>query len=224
MIIQADPSIVDCRPVFLVGAGGLAREMYSWISAELDETAAFRFSGFVVDDPGNESDTGNVRSLGPILTVAEASHVPGASFIMAVGAPQLRLNFFERLVMHGMAPLSFIHSSAIIGRSVDIGIGTTVCPHVCLTANVRVGRGVLLNVGARLGHDVTVGDFSSLLGSNVVNGSVKIGERALLGAGCVIHPGVTVGNDSTVGIGAVVISRVRHSTTVFGNPAKRIIA
>lgn len=208
--------------VFIAGAGGMAREVYSWLLPDLRAAEGVTFGGFVVDNPSANAAVSDGLP-GPCLSIADAARGGSAGcFVLAVGRPADRRGLFGRLVTGGLHPATLVHPSVIMGEAVRLGEGVVVCPAASLTTAVTVGDGVLINVGTRIGHDVTIGAFTSLLGNNIINGDVRIGEDVLLGAGSLIHPGVAVESRAVVGMGSVVIRSVSAETTVFGNPAKRV--
>jgi sugar O-acyltransferase (sialic acid O-acetyltransferase NeuD family) len=208
--------------VFIAGAGGLAREVYSWLLPDLRAAEGVTFGGFVVDDPSANATVSNGLP-GPCLSIADAARGGSAGcFVLAVGRPVDRRGLFERMVNAGLRAATLVHPSVIMGEAIRFGEGVVVCPAASLTTAVTVGDGVLINVGTRIGHDVTIGAFTSLLGNNTINGDVRIGEDVLLGAGSLIHPGVVVESRAVIGMGSVVIRSVPVETTVFGNPAMRV--
>jgi len=208
---------------FIVGAGGLGREVYGWILPPWPRQSQNQehLLGFVDDAPDASLERFGIRQRVYSLEVA-AKEYPGSGFVLAVGSPASRESLFDRLLSAGLKPLSFISDDAKIGYNSNVGPGSILAPGTSLTHGVQVGMGVLLNTGVRVGHEARIGDFSCLLGTCTINGEVVIGQRVLVGSGVVIHPRVEVGDDVTIGIGAVVIRKVRSGVTVFGNPAVKL--
>ena len=73
-----------------------------------------------------------------------------------------------------------------------------------------------------IGHDASFGSFVQVNPGAQIGGVVSIGESVLIGSGSTVRQGLKVKQASTVGSGSVVLSSVRESTTVVGNPAKRL--
>jgi len=200
-------------PLVLLGAGGLARELLGWMARDPSWP---RPIALVQDAQAEEQSHFGVP-------VRQFDEVVGlVQFLVAVAPPALKESLSGNALGRGWLPATYVDLSAIIGLDVRIGRGCIVSPLCTVSSNAQLGEFVTLNCRSGVGHESTVGDYSTLLGSNQVNGNVQVGDHALLGAGSIIHPGRKVGRCATVGIGAVVLTHVKESTAVFGNPAKRI--
>jgi acetyltransferase-like isoleucine patch superfamily enzyme len=87
---------------------------------------------------------------------------------------------------------------------------------------VTLGRFVTLNLAATVGHDVAVGDWSTLSGHVDITGKVSLGEGVFAGSHACVLPGLKVGDRAVVGAGTVVTRNVSAGSTMFGVPAKLI--
>jgi sugar O-acyltransferase (sialic acid O-acetyltransferase NeuD family) len=202
------------KPLFIYGAGGLGREILSMVQA-LDE---WEVKGFF--DDGNDSETiKGIRVLGGIKATKDLdadSHI-----VFAVGDPVAKKSLISRIKKPFLTP-TLIHPSAVIQdtTSVNIGPGCLICAGVRITCDIRIGGHVLLNLNCTVGHDTSIGSFSSIMPGVNIAGEVTIGECVLLGSGCNIRNRVNVANTSRVGMGAVVLQDVSYGQTVAGVPAR----
>ena len=73
-----------------------------------------------------------------------------------------------------------------------------------------------------LGHDATVGSYSTISSFCGINGNVKLGERVFVGSHACIAPGRRIGNDAFLCIGSVVMTNVKAGVKMIGNPAKKM--
>jgi sugar O-acyltransferase (sialic acid O-acetyltransferase NeuD family) len=115
---------------------------------------------------------------------------------------------------------SFVHQSAVIYGSSDIGNGTLVLPNSVIDASVTIGDFCLINNNATISHNSVLGDFCHIAINVAVSGGVKIGEGTLIGAGSIILPEITIGKWAIIGAGAVVTKDVPDFAVVYGNPSK----
>ena len=106
--------------------------------------------------------------------------------------------------------------------------------------NLRLGRGVFINLGCRfqdtggitIGDGTLIGHGSTLTTLNhhvdpdrradMMPAPIRIGRKAWLGAAVTVVPGVTIGDGAIVGAGAVVTKDVPANAIVAGVPAKLI--
>ena len=209
------------RPLYIVGAGGLGREVLSYVrDIEASGTVDWQFLGFLDD---REEPFGgravDAKRVGPI-----SDHVPDpdAAYNCAIGDGPTRLRIARRLESQGARFTNLIHPTAVIRERVVLGTGVLVAPFVRINPDCEIGDQVILNSSAALAHDVRIGEGTTLLGGNSINGGCTIGAQVLLGANCVIVPGRRVEEAAKVAAGAVVFRHVRAGQTVIGNPARTI--
>lgn len=208
------PNVVN-PPLYLVGSGGLAREVYGWLVHE-NSILLERFAGFLITD-GNKVDR-----LIHGFPVKHVNDIQGTfSYLLTVGSPAAKNKIYNELSINRGARLeSFISADTALGVNVSIGQGAIINPRSSISSDVTIGKLALINCNTGVGHDVVIGDNCSVLGSASINGDVRIGNNVLIGSGAIIHPGKTVGDNAVVGMGSVVFRNVKAHTTVIGNPAK----
>lgn len=207
--------------LYLVGAGGFAREIYSYLGESDFKYEGYVLRGLLSDYKGDLDNYPEIkhRIVGdrecPAITQDDA-------VIIAVASPEQKNKLYEFYINKGIKILSFIHQTAVIGFNVKIGEGTVICPNTTLTTDIILGKCVTVNVNSTVGHDATIGDYSTLSGHCDVTGFAKLGKRVFMGSSAVIIPKVSVGDGAIIGAGSVIVSRVKSSVTMFGNPAKRL--
>lgn len=209
------------KNLYIIGAGGLGREVLSWaLDIQQQSESTWKIAGFL-DQNQSALDGFSV----PVSVVGEpSSFVPSSNdvFVCAVGSPAIKLRLCEELEKRGASFVSLIHPSATLGLHCEVEDGSILCPHVVLTTNVKVGKHVLINVSASIGHDVVIGEGSTINSHCDVTGCATLERGAYLGSRASILPKARVGEFAKVGAGSVVLKKVAPHTTVFGIPAKRI--
>ena len=125
-----------------------------------------------------------------------------------------------KIALHGGRFAKAFHPTAVASRYVEYGEGSIVTAAVILTNRIRVGRHVILNLDATVGHDCVLEDFVTIAPGVHISGNVHIGEGTDVGTGTVVIPGVRIGRWSVVGAGAVVTKDLPDNCTAVGVPAK----
>jgi len=205
------------KDIVIVGAGGFGRELLLWIKAINKATPKWRIKGFIDDNPkalaGYECDH---RVIGRIQDWQPAQD---EVFACAIAEPRTKEKIVSLLKSKGAFFEKIIHPAVSLGEFNKLGEGVVMYPRAALTVNIQIGDFVTL-LSSGIGHDVVVGDYSTISSNCGINGKVRIGKRVFLASHVVIVPGRTIGDDAYVGAGSVVIRNVREKSKVFGNPAK----
>jgi sugar O-acyltransferase (sialic acid O-acetyltransferase NeuD family) len=209
-------------PLFIVGAGGFGREVFSILKALNGSGNLPQIAGFIDDDPSG-ADLKNLEALGAqivgsIKDLTLRAEPFGA--VLAVGSAVDREHIANLLAHSPVTYPVLVHPQATIGCDVHLSEGVVVTAGSRLSTNIRVGRHVQIDQNAAIGHDCEVGDFSRLNPQACVSGAVTIGRRAMIGANAIVLQGLKVGDDARVGAGAVVTHSVDPDTTVMGVPAR----
>lgn len=203
--------------VLIFGAGGLGREVLQILRDIAAAGQPAEAAGFAVDPAHRSAAT--LRGL-PVWDDAAAVLRADAtlSVVVALGDPALRAATVARLQGARFATLR--HPAAWLGESVTLGEGSIIFGHASATADVAIGRHVLVNPGCTLAHDVVLEDFATLAPAVALAGGVRVGAGADLGTGARVIPRRRVGEGAVVGAGAVVIRDVPARVTVVGVPAR----
>ena len=204
--------------IAIYGAGGLGREMKLLIEQINAKAPQWNLVGFY-DDNKQGSFVDGIKVLGGIDALNRIT-MPLA-LVIAIADGQVRQNIVSNITSEMVNFPVLIHPSANIGSAQnDFGRGTIICAGAILTVGVTLHEFVIVNLAATIGHDVTIGPYSSLMPGCNISGAVKIDSHVLIGTGSQVLQGITIGSQSRVGAGAVVTRDVPAMTTVIGVPAK----
>lgn len=203
--------------ICVYGAGGFGREV-AWLA----EACGHEVACFIDDAVDGEP----LLNGFPVLRLEDArTRFADAPITCAVGSPRGRAAVAARARAAGAATVSLIHPRVERSRWVTAGDGAVICAGTILTTNITLGEQVQINLDCTIGHDVVMGDFTTLAPGVHVSGWVHFGRRCYVGTGAVLINGtqdepLVVGDDATIGAGACVTRSVAAGTTVVGVPAK----
>ncbi|MFG6404028.1 NeuD/PglB/VioB family sugar acetyltransferase [Microbacterium sp. P04] len=200
--------------VLLVGASGLAREVIASGMAGI--------IGILDDDEGlRDAEMGGVTVVGPIAQAAAREE----SLLVCVGAGVGRRRIVRRLASAGVRDTryaTFVSDGARIGSTSVIGAGSIVLDGTVVTADVSIGRHVVIMPNCTITHDDVLEDYTTLAAGVALAGGVRTRQAAYLGMNAAVRQGVAVGSAAVIGMGAAVLNDVPDGQTWAGVPARRI--
>ena len=124
---------------------------------------------------------------------------------------------------HGFKPRSLIHKSAIISPCADIGRNVQLLAGSIIGPFASVGDYSIINSGANVDHDCTIGRNCHLAPRAALAGEITVEDYVFVGTNATILPRLHICSRATVGAGAVVTKDVSPGALVVGNPARAIV-
>lgn len=115
--------------------------------------------------------------------------------------------------------MPLVDSSAIVADDVTMDVGCQVNAGSVIAARSHLGRFVVINRSASVGHHSIIDDYASIGPAAVLCGECFIGRGSFIGAGAVLVPKVRIGANATVAAGAVILKDVPDFGIASGNPA-----
>lgn len=124
------------------------------------------------------------------------------------------------LEARGLRVEALIHPEASVDSTAMIGPGSQLLALSLVAADVRVGRGCILNHRASADHESILGDGVHLAPGATLCGCVTLEDYVMIGAGAVVLPRIRIGANTVVGAGAVVTRDLPAGVIAVGNPAR----
>lgn len=208
------------KDLYIAGAGGCGREILGMlIDSQAIRSQKYNIKGFLDDTKSSFED---VVCDYPIVGTIQ-DYFPGDNdlVIMGVARPEGKLKIASLLKPRGVVFESFIHPYASLGHYNRIGEGVVIYGGFGMTVNTAIGDFVTLQT-CYLGHDVEIGDFTTVSSFCNLMGYAHLGKGVFLGSNVAVAPNVTIGDGAYVCLGSIVAKNVGANSKVMGNPAREI--
>ena len=206
------------RDLFIVGAGGFGREAV-WTVERINKASQqpmWNVIGFADDDPAKAE--GNFEGYPMLGSCEKASQdYPGASVFVAIGDNAIREKIYRQLRGHDFPAL--IDPSAQVSPTTEFKHGTYIACEAVVSVGTDIGKFVIINARAGVGHDSKVGDFCNVCPGVSLSGHTALEDHVFMGTNSCTAPGMKVGKGATVCCGTPVLKNVDAGTTLspFGS-------
>jgi sugar O-acyltransferase (sialic acid O-acetyltransferase NeuD family) len=203
----------------IIGAGGLAREVYDLAKICYPDEKDLKIKGFL-----SEAFT-NIEALGYpkiLSTPTDYKIQENDVFFCAIGNVLHRKKVVESIAAKGGQFINLIHPSANISPGAKLGKGIAIKPYCVISSDVVIDDFSYLQSSVVMGHDVKIGKYCQINSFSFFAGYANTGDCVTVNAGAKLIQNVKVEEEAVIGMGSVVLSKVKKGTTVFGVPAKRL--
>lgn len=208
------------KDLYIIGAGGCGREVLQIIK-DIHSIQGPRWNVVGFLDDTEAPLAGKECDFGVVGTIRDFQPKENDVAVMAIASPQAKQVLVPQLKARGVCFETVIHPYASLGHFCTIGEGAVVYGGFGMTVNVHIGSfATLLSCG--MGHDVEIGDFCTISSWCNIMGGVKIGNGVFMGGNCAVAPHAVIEDNAYVGVGSVVLRKVRAGRRVFGNPAREM--
>ncbi len=115
---------------------------------------------------------------------------------------------------------TFIHPSALVTRSVKMGVGNVILANTVVNSNAVIGNFNTINVNCLIGHEAVIGNNNFFAGHVTLGSNTKMGKGNFIGVNSSLKNFITIGDDSIVGMCSNATKDIETGQVVYGNPAK----
>ena len=200
----------------LIGASGLAREALALVRAGSSHVV------FGILDDG-WADMGETFAGVPVLGAIErAVDYIDTRLLICVGAGAIREAIVDRLALLGVnsdAYTTLVDPSVNNNGNSAVGRGSIVLANSVLTADVSIGKHVVVMPNVTLTHGNTVEDFATIAAGATFGGDVRIGRGAYVGMNASVRQRLHIGDYAVLGMGAALLQNLPQGQTWAGIPA-----
>ena len=163
------------KHLLIVGARGWGREVYdAAIKTKAYLDGEYSIKGFL--DSKSDAFEGLRGNYPPIICSPEDYEIQENDiFFIAMGEPKWRKHYAQIIEEKGGRFLTIICQGASINSTASIGEGSFVSGWSCISDNVHLGKHAIVHVFCNLGHDVKIGDFSTIEAYSFLGGYSEVG-------------------------------------------------
>lgn len=198
--------------VILVGAGGHA--------LSIAEFAGHRIGGYLANSPNEELDSqwlGTDEKKADLIGRGHKFHM--AYIYSGLPIMEKRGRLIEDYQKSGAMFETLICPTSIVTPKSVVGEGSAIMAGAIIN-RAKLGEHVVVNSGAIVEHDCTVGSNTFIGPGVVIGGFTKIGKNCFIGLGAKIGNNVEIGDNISVAMGAVVNKNLTKPGIYHGNPLK----
>ena len=207
------------RKIALIGSQELALQLTHY----LETTGYAKVCGFFDDFESTSTTKHEIPVLGTPSEVPEFfKKTTFDSVLIAVGYKhkKYRMEIYEFLKNNGVLLDTFIHPSASVDPTSNIGEGSIVLMDTSIDMGCQIQENVLVAPGCLISHNVIVGTHSYLAPRTCIAGNVQIGRCSFLGIHTTCIDKISVGNNVIAAAGSVITENIPDHVMVAGVPAK----
>lgn len=190
----------DMKKVYLFGSNSIARLLLHYLQQEGADVAGFTLNRAYI--------TPELNLPLPVFAIEDiiANQNP-EDYEVYVTIGEAGMNAVREKVLHYLKENNvhigtFVHKSAEIAQSAELGDGCIIMEHCVIQPFVRLGAGNILWSNVTVSHDSTVGNCNIFTPGATICGRVTIGNRCFIGANATVKNRVTVADRCLIGAGA----------------------
>ncbi|WP_298542682.1 acetyltransferase [uncultured Aquimarina sp.] len=211
------------KPLYIVGAGGAAKEIFLLVKEINAVNKMFEFKGFI-DLNSNENTLKIGSSFFPILeeTTFLETTKENTAIAFGIGDPLYLKKIVSKYTLKNCFNFpNLIHPNVSLDDSVHLGKGNIIASFCVLTVDISLDNFNYINRGVHIGHDTKIGSYNVLNPCSVISGGVNLGDENLVGTNSAILQYLNIGSKNQIGAGAVLTKAVKDNSCFIGIPAKQ---
>lgn len=212
--------------IIIIGGKGSAVVIAEQIYSTQLATNKVEFLGFAFDDRDFYPTINGYPILGETKSIySKYEHYKDVKFIFALYRPDL---IKERIALRDSYGIpkerwaNFIHHSAFLARSAQMGVGNVILANSVINPNVKLGDFNTIQSNVLIGHDNRIGNSNFFAGHSAIGSNNTIGDGCFFGLNTSVNNYITIGSFVFCGMASNVIKSVPDEAMVYGNPAKQV--
>jgi sugar O-acyltransferase (sialic acid O-acetyltransferase NeuD family) len=215
------------RKIVIIGAGAVAAELTSYIEDNNkfnNSESKIDLLGYIDYEYNIENYWKKYKLQKPVLAdIDNFNFENGIEVLIGISDIKFRNEIILKLEVKGVNFCQFIHHSAIIAETIELGRGNIIYPFCIIGPNTKIGDFNMVTSYSFISHDCIIGNgnFFSTAG---IAGRVSIGSDNFFGIRSTVIPYVNIGNGNIIQAGMMVDKSIKDDTTIFYRYKESVIA
>ncbi len=213
------------KPIYIVGAGGLGKEVYILIEDINKEYQTYDIKGFLDADMSKKQVKIGKREIEIFNEqefIKENCHNEAIHIAIAIGTP----NSIKKMSLLYKENTKFIFPNLIHpsvqyrSDSLEMNEGNIISANSQVSVDVTLDSFNFINLNCTVGHDTTIGSYNVINPGVNLSGGVKLGDNNLFGTNSTILQYLQIGSNNTITAASFVSKDVDNNLILVGNPAR----
>lgn len=208
--------------VVVLGAGAHAAEIQGYIKENnLNSSNQVKIIGFYDD---NKENWKKYELKAPLLGGVK-DHVleKDVHVLLGIANVTVREKLIEFYLEKGVSFANFIHYTAFVFDTANIGIGNVICRNCVIGPNVKLGNYNTLNTNASLGHDSVIGNNNILCPNVGFSGSTNVGNNNFFSLNSTTVPQVSIGDNNIIAPNMTIEKNIKNNSTFFHRFKEKVL-
>jgi sugar O-acyltransferase (sialic acid O-acetyltransferase NeuD family) len=212
------------RPIYIVGAGGAAKEIFLLIKEMNAQKSVYDFKGFINKIEKEEKTLVGKKVFSVFSEITFLKDCKEkVAIVFGIGDPTALKKATSKFSKHKNFEFpNLVHPNVSLDESVSMGIGNIISSVSVFTLDITLGSFNYINRGVHVGHDCKIGSCNVLNPCAVISGGVVLEDENLIGSNATVLQYLTIGSKNRIGAGAVITKNVENGSCMVGVPAKNI--
>jgi len=213
------------KNIIIVGTGAVAAELTSYIEDNnLICSEKINLIGYLEYDYNIESYYKKYKLTKPVLSnIDDFTPKNEQEFLIGLANINFKKIIIDKLLFKKATVSNFIHHSAIVANTSEIGKGNVIYPHCIIGPKVTIGDYNTITSYSFISHDCILGD-NNFLSTAGLAGRVEIGNNNFFGIRSTVIPSIKIGSNNTIQAGMVIDKNVNDDSTIFYRFKEQITA
>lgn len=202
------------KKIVILGSGAHAAEIERYVFENNQHSKEkINVVGYYDDNKGNWS---KYKLKHPFLGGIR-DYIPQDEIGVLIGIANIsvRKELIAFYLEKGARFANFIHHTAVIFDTAQIGVGNVICKNCIVGPNAKLGNYNTLNTNASIAHDSVVGDNNVLCPNVGFSGSTQVKDNNFFSLNSTTIPNVVIGSDNIIAPNMVIEKTIKDNSTVF---------